>query len=299
MPVRRTSAYPRWRAGLHGVAILLIAVAVVSAQSNLAERLSTQALNEPAQADGPVIQTMTMPILDLLLRGGWLMLPIGIMSVVVVALGVERAIALRQSRILPTPLAKSFEEMARGESTDPLLLREQCEKSPSSAARVVDAMLRRRDRSTSELERTLSETCQREADRLYSNVRTLNLASTITPLLGLLGTVWGMIQAFFATANMPIGSHKGQALAEGIYVALVTTFAGLSVAIPAAVLAHIFESRILRQMRETEQLLGDLLPQLEQPDSKPRLDVRQDGPHEEPRPMTTPLAKVRMTNDEC
>jgi biopolymer transport protein ExbB len=230
-----------------------------------------------------------MPVLELLVRGGWLMVPIGIMSVVVVALGVERALALRRSQVLPTPLATSLEEMADRQSADAISLRRLCGQFPSSAARVAESVLHKIGRPAGELERSLGEAAQREADRLYTNVRTLNLASTITPLLGLLGTVWGMIQAFFATANMPIGSNKGQALAEGIYVALVTTFAALSVAIPAAVLAHVFETRILRLLRDVEQLLGGLLPQLDRRDGQLRIDE----PHELPGPMTTPRPTVR------
>jgi biopolymer transport protein ExbB len=276
--------------GLLSAVILGAAAATALAQADLAEQRSARVLSEPSPADGQAAaQTVAIPVLDLLVRGGWLMLPIGLMSVVVVALGVERALALRRSRILPAPLAASLEEMADRQPTDPLSLRRLCERFPSSAARVIEAVLHKLGRPMSELERSVSEAAQREADRMYTNVRTLNLASTITPLLGLLGTVWGMIQAFIATANMPIGSSKGQALAEGIYVALVTTFAGLSVAIPAAVLAHLFESRILRLMRDVEQLVGGLLPQLERGTAKLRIDE----PHEEPSPMTTPRPTVR------
>jgi len=276
--------------GLLGAVILGAAAATVLAQANLAEQLSARALAERALDDPQAAaQTIAVPVLDLLVRGGWLMLPIGLMSVVVVALGVERALALRRSQILPNSLARSLEEMSDRQSADPLSLRRLCEQFPSSAARVAEAVLHKVGRPTSELERSLGEAAQRESDRLYTNVRTLNLASTITPLLGLLGTVWGMIQAFFATANMPIGSNKGQALAEGIYVALVTTFAGLSVAIPAAILAHVFETRILRLMRDAEQSLGGLLPQLERRGSQLRIDE----PHEQPGPTTTPRTTVR------
>ena len=276
--------------GLLGAVILAGAAATVLAQANLAEQLSARALAErPVDDAHAAQQTIAMPVLDLLVRGGWLMLPIGLMSVVVVALGVERALALRRSQILPNRLAASLEEMADRQSANPIALGRLCGEFPSTAARVAEAILHKVGRPTSELERSLSEAAQREADRLYTNVRTLNLAATITPLLGLLGTVWGMIQAFFATANMPIGSNKGQALAEGIYVALVTTFAGLSVAIPAAVLAHMFETRILRLMRDVEQLLGGLLAQLEHDDAQFRIDQ----PHDTPGPMTTPRPTVR------
>jgi biopolymer transport protein ExbB len=272
-----------------------MATTALAADTNLAAERSAQALAASAAsaasgASGAAPTPVeTLPILDLLVRGGWLMVPIGMMSVVVVALGVERTLGLRRAWILPATIARSVEEMQQRGSFRPQALRELCRQFPSSVARVAEAALLKLGRPVSELERTVSEACQREADQLYTNVRTLNLASTITPLLGLLGTVWGMIQAFFATANMPIGSNKGQALAEGIYVALVTTFTGLSIAIPAAILAHVFESRILRLLREVEQLLGGLLPQLEHYE----VQLRIDDPHDEPRPMKAPRPAVR------
>ncbi|MEM1304065.1 MAG: MotA/TolQ/ExbB proton channel family protein, partial [Planctomycetota bacterium] len=138
-----------------------------------------------------------------------------------------------------------------------------CERHPSAAADVVLAMLAKVGRPHPEVEAAASEEIDRQADRLYANVRTLNLAAAVAPLMGLLGTVWGMIEAFFVTASLPIEANKGQALAQGIYTALFTTFAGLAVAIPAAVLAHLFEGRILRLMRRIEQLVAELLPCLE------------------------------------
>ena len=213
-----------------------------------------------------------MPILELILKGGWLMVPIALMSLIVVAIGVERALGLRRRRVLPRALVLGLGEMADRSTFEPRHAYRLCQHYPSSAARVIRAMLLKVGRPHGEVEHTVAEACQAEADRLYGNVRTLNLAAAITPLLGLLGTVWGMITSFFVTANLPLGSNKGQALAEGIYVALVTTFAGLAVAIPAAVLAHLFEGRILKLIREVEHLLGSLLPQVEQYEGKLRID---------------------------
>ncbi len=72
-----------------------------------------------------------------------------------------------------------------------------------------------------------------------------------------------MILAFYTTTNLPASANKSISLSEGIYIALVTTFAGLCVAIPAAVLAHIFEGRIQKLLRELDETLLGLMPQLE------------------------------------
>jgi len=116
-----------------------------------------------------------------------------------------------------------------------------------------------------------------------------------------LGTVQGMIQAFFVTAHLGTGVNKAESLAQGIYVALVTTFAGLCVAIPASVMAHYFEGRIQRLFREFDETLLGLLPQLERFEDRLRVSKDQleqasaaplrTAPPEEPRkvPASTVL----------
>lgn len=233
----------------------------------LATPTDTQVADAAPPTNIPSVQ-----LFDLLMKGGWLMAPIVLMSILVVAIGVERMMGLRESRIVPSGLVTELGRLAESSVFDPRQAYKLCQRYPSSAARVVRAMLLKVGRPHAEVEATVANACQAESDSLYSNVRTLNLAATVTPLLGLLGTVWGMIQAFFVTANLPDASNKGEALAQGIYVALVTTFAGLAVAIPAAVLAHYFEGRILRMLREVENLAASLLPQVERYEGKLRLD---------------------------
>lgn len=217
-----------------------------------------------------------MNFLELLMRGRWLMLPIAVMSLLVVAVGAERLLGLRRPRVVPTRLIGELEGLAaERQGFDPRQAYKLCQKYPSAAAKVVRAMLLKVGRPHSELEQAITRANEREAARLYSNVRWLNLAAAVTPLLGLLGTVWGMIEAFFQTANLPLGANKAEYLADGIWKALVTTFAGLVVAIPAAVLAHYFEGRIQKLFRELDESLQGLLPQLERFEGRLRLSKDQ------------------------
>jgi biopolymer transport protein ExbB len=219
--------------------------------------------NGPSRsAAGGVSESINL--LDLMIRGQWLMLPIAAMSLLVVAFGVERLLGLRRRRVLPNRLINGLGGMAGEQKPfDPRRAYRLCQQHPSSASRVIRAMLLKVGRPHSELEHAISQANDREAAKLYANVRWLSLAAGVTPLLGLLGTVWGMIQAFFATANLPLGANKATVLADGIYTALVTTFAGLAVAIPAAILAHFFEGRIQKLLNELDETLQGLLPQLE------------------------------------
>ncbi|MEM6330790.1 MAG: MotA/TolQ/ExbB proton channel family protein [Planctomycetota bacterium] len=233
----------------------------------------------PTPAATQQLAAASTPLLSLLWKGGWLMAPIAVMSVVVVAVAIERLLGLRRRRVAPRPLARALRQLADVGDFEPLAAERMCRMHPSSMATIVSAMISKAGRPHAEVQAAAAEASQREADRLYSNVRTLNLAAAVTPLMGLLGTVWGMIAAFFVTASMPLGSNKGQALAEGIYMALVTTFAGLAVAIPAAMLAHFFEGRILSLLRTVEELLSDLTPRMERFEGGARIDLsRLDHP---------------------
>jgi biopolymer transport protein ExbB len=84
-----------------------------------------------------------------------------------------------------------------------------------------------------------------------------------------------MIMAFYDTAFAPVGVNKAQFLAEGIYTALITTFGGLTVAIPCAIIVHYFEGRIMSRFREIDELLFNLLPQVERYEGKLRVSRQQ------------------------
>ena len=117
----------------------------------------------------------------------------------------------------------------------------------------------------------MTDASEREAAKLWKNVRPITLATSIAPLVGLLGTVEGIIICFHRTATMAPGVNKSQELAGGIYEALVSTFGGLLVAIPAAVLAHYFKGKIQARFRQIDELVLGVLPQLERFEGKVRI----------------------------
>ena len=142
-------------------------------------------------------------------------------------------------------------------SIDPQEVYQLALRFPSIASRVIESMLPKVGRPIAEIEHSATEACQREADRLYGNVRWLNLAAAVTPLIGLLGTVWGMILAFMEfemKANPQISE-----LARGVYKALVTTLQGLAVAIPATGALAYFRSRVEELSMEASLLANHAL----------------------------------------
>ncbi len=273
----QTCDHRRWLASL---LVALVWVAWLAGPG----RVTAQAV----QPDLPTADTAQTPalrieedeglnFLSLILKGGWFMIPIGLTSLLVVTVTIERFLALRRGRVLPNGLVRELGELAGATGTfDPRAAYRICQRYPSAAASVVRDMLLKIGRPHSEVEHTVSEASEREATRLYTNVRWLNLAAAIAPLLGLLGTVWGMIDAFHRTTQLSPGQNKADELATGIYVALVTTFGGLMVAIPAAIFAHYFEGRIQKLFHQIDELLFSLLPQIEQFEGRMRFS-RQPG----------------------
>lgn len=217
-----------------------------------------------------------MDMLELIFQGGLIMVPIGFMLVMVITFTIERALGLRRSKILPEELTQDFGRLSSASGGfDPRRAYRICQTYPCAAANVIRSMLLKIGRPHSEVEHAVNEALDREAAGLYSNVRWLNLAAAVTPLLGLFGTVWGMIIAFNATATIGPDQSKSTVLAAGIVKALMTTFGGLFVAIPAAIAAHFFEGRIQSLFREIDELLFSMLPQVERYEGKLRVSREQ------------------------
>ena len=214
-----------------------------------------------------------MPSLwDLAVQGGLFMIPIGLASIVVVAFTLERLIGLRLSKIMPEELLVDLRKLNAGNGIDPREAYGVCQKHPSPLANAVQAAVLKVGRPHAELEKSVEDAVAREAADMSRNFRPINVVATIAPLLGLIGTVQGMIQAFMViSSTTSTGTAKAQELAHGIYTALVTTFAGLVVAVVAVLLANFLEGRLDRILRSMEELFLDLVPQFERYEGKLRV----------------------------
>nr|WP_184308233.1 MotA/TolQ/ExbB proton channel family protein [Aporhodopirellula rubra] len=236
-------------------------------------------------------------LLSLFRRGGWFMAPIGLMSMLVVTLAVERTLSLRTSKVMPHALMEELSDLAASQDHfPPSTAWEVCHEHRSPAARVVMSMLMRTGQPLGEIERTGTETIQREADRYAAPVRWLTLAAAATPLMGLLGTVWGMIVAFHESSTLTADRSRSEQLSEGIYTALVTTLAGLVVAIPAAILAQYLENRITKLFHRIEELAFGIAPGLARFAGRSKLDNEgQLRPIEASPPPLSPSAPPKET----
>lgn len=218
-------------------------------------------------------------IWDLAVQGGLFMLPIALCSVVVAVYGIERFVALRLPKIAPSELISKLYALSTEEKgIDPRQAYEVCREHPSPLARIIEVGILKVGRPHAELEKAVEDAAAREADGLAANLKPINTAAVLGPQLGLIGTVQGMIMAFMVTSTTSAtGAAKGQELAAGIYTALVTTFAGLCVSIPAIIVATMLESRIERLLRGMEDVFDHVLPQFERFEGKYRIALNSDA----------------------
>ncbi len=216
---------------------------------------------------------------DLAVQGGLFMIPIGLASVVVIAFALERMIGLRGRRIIPPQLLSELESLdAEGTGIDPRAAYKVCQEHPSPLAGIIRAAVLKIGRPHSEVEKAVEDAVARESSDMMRNMRPINVVASIAPLLGLIGTVQGMIMAFMVTSTTSsTGTGKAQELAQGIYTALVTTFAGLCVAVVAVLISNWLESRIERLLRDMEEIFLEIVPQFERYEGKVRV-TRASGP---------------------
>ncbi|MBM79442.1 MAG: hypothetical protein CMJ78_02460 [Planctomycetaceae bacterium] len=204
-------------------------------------------------------------IWDMAIAGGLFMVPIAICSVVVIAFTIERLFGLRAEKVIPSRFQLELKKLGSLEKGfDPQAAYKLCQRFRSPLANAVRAALLKTGRPQTEVEKTVEDAVTREATSLSKNIRPINVCATITPLLGLIGTVQGMILAFMVTSTTTsTGSEKAQELAQGIYTALVTTFAGLCVAVTAVLCANYLEGKIDALLARMEEIFEEFLQKLQ------------------------------------
>ncbi|MGR8949776.1 MAG: MotA/TolQ/ExbB proton channel family protein [Gammaproteobacteria bacterium] len=172
--------------------------------------------------------------------GGWMMLPILICSVVAMAIVLERFWSLQKRRVTPDNLAVQVWQWARSGVLDDKRIAVMRNESP--LGRVLAAGIVNRNYDREVMKESIEEVGRHVIYELGRYLNTLGTIAAISPLLGLLGTVIGMIKVFAAITNEGVGDAT--ILAGGISEALLTTAAGLSVAIPTLMFHRFFRSRV-------------------------------------------------------
>jgi biopolymer transport protein ExbB len=176
-------------------------------------------------------------VFDLISNGGWLMMPIILCSIGAMGIIVERFWSLQRSKILPSELVPQVLKLIRADGLDEPILRRIKLSSPLGS--ILSSGLVNRHHGREMVKTSIEETGRQVASELERFLNTLGTIASITPLLGLLGTVVGMIKVFSAIMTHGVGDPG--ILAGGISEALITTAAGLTIAIPSLIFHRYFE----------------------------------------------------------
>ena len=180
-------------------------------------------------------------VLDLIMAGGYVMFPLGLCSVLALGIAVERFISLTRGKLLPAEFSEGLRETFAG-GKDYKAGMEYCEENPCPLSNIFKAGINRAPQGDEAMEKAIEDAGVREINKMKRSLKPLSVIARVAPLLGLLGTVYGMITAFQSASAMGVG--KADRLATGIYEALVTTATGLTLAIPVVIVYEILCHRV-------------------------------------------------------
>lgn len=212
--------------------------------------------SESANAEGASIHLGN--IISVIREGGVLMIPIMLCSIVLLVFVFERALYLRRGRVIPRPFVRGVIEQLEQqqlEKDDAIAL---CDENGSPIADLFSGALKKWGRPAVEVEQAILDSSERVTAGLRKYLRLFNAISNLSPLLGLLGTVLGMIEAFNSIAAAD-ALGRPEMLASGIGAALLTTAAGLCVAIPAYAAYAFFVGRTDQLILEMDSYAQNLV----------------------------------------
>jgi biopolymer transport protein ExbB len=197
--------------------------------------------------------------LYMIMSGGWPMIPLGLCSFVAVTVIAERLLALRRRRILDPRLVEAVTKFRGEESVrDTALI---CRNVRGPFARIVEEVLRTRHLEHAQTLEIMHAAGRTQTGRLEYGLTLLEIIAATSPLLGLLGTVLGMVEVFNAITIEGLGDPR--VLSGGISQALITTVAGLCVAIPALVFHSLFMRRVEDLGTEMQNLATMLIMKIQ------------------------------------
>jgi len=236
-------------------------IATVTATANAIAADSSAVLTQAA----PAAATVTAPqlsIWDLCVEGGWIMFPLAVLAVISIYIFIERAIVIYKASKLDDSFMKRIKDYIHdGEIESALNL---CKGTPSPYARLIAKGISRIGRPMNDVLVAIENTGNLEVAAISKGLPWLATTAAGAPMLGFLGTVIGMVQAFFAIASSGNAASIGD-FAGGIYTALVTTVAGLVVGIIALFAYNYLVARINKVMNRMEARTMDFMDLLNEP----------------------------------
>jgi biopolymer transport protein ExbB len=234
-------------------AVFLIAASIMAADPPAAA--PAPADQAAAAAGEPAKEPPRIKVWDLYLKGGFFMYPLTLCSVLAIAIIIERFISLRRGVVMPADFMPGLKGVWRDPIGDRDAAITYCNRFDSAISRMVVAGVKRMPRGMIVAEKAVEDAGANEAIKLRRNMRFLYALGSVATLLGLIGTISGMIKAFQSAAGS--GTGDVHALSTGIYEAMVNTFGGLAVAIVVTVFYYFFVGRIEKLITDMNDALSN------------------------------------------
>lgn len=216
-------------------------------------------------------------ILALFTRANPMVWALALCSVVAVGYALERLVALRRERVIPRDFVNRFLERLASGKLDRDRAAELCRANDSPVARVFGLIVSYWGQPAATIRQAIGYDAAGEVTDLKRNVRVLNGTATLAPLLGLLGTVIGMIQSFDALGGR-VGPAKGESLAQGISLALVSTALGLAIAVVSVAAYYFLLNRVDILVRELDDQARQVIDLVSSEAIRPALPDRRPTP---------------------
>ena len=221
----------------------------------------SQIVTDPSESLNEVTE-QSMSVFDLAVAGGWIMIPIAILSVIAIYLFVERLLVINKANESPEPLMNKVREyVLRGDINSARMM---CAQNDTPVARMIEKGISRIGSHLRDIEASIENVGKLEIFKLEKNLSVLATIAGAAPMIGFLGTVIGMVQAFISISQEE-GSVSPKLLADGIYTAMITTVAGLIVGIVAYLAYNFLVTRVQKVIHKMEYTSIEFIDLLQEP----------------------------------
>jgi biopolymer transport protein ExbB len=212
--------------------------------------------------DTETAMSQSLSLLDLALKGGFMMIPLALMWIAAIYLFVERLLTINKANLDPEPFMNRVKELVlRNDINGAKLL---CVQSGTPVARMIEKGISRIGSPLKNIEASIENVGKLEIFKLEKNLSTLATISGAAPMIGFLGTVIGMVEAFISISQEE-GSVSPKLLSSGIYTAMITTVAGLIVGILAYLAYNYLVTRVAKVIHKMEYTTIDFIDLLQEP----------------------------------
>jgi len=202
-----------------------------------------------------------MHIIDMFIKAGWVMIPLGILSILTVYVFVERWLAIKKA----AEVDNNFMNIIRDNivSGNVTAARNFARNTANPVGRMIDKGLQRIGKPIDSIEKSMENVAQLEMYKLERNVSILSVISKVAPIFGFVGTLVGLMQLFF-NINAT-GEYELSTIAGGIYTKLVTSISGLMIGLLAYLLHNILSTQVEKAVNKMEASAADFLDVLQEP----------------------------------